>query len=230
MTGALPLAELPAPRQADVLAALSAVETADAPVAQRDFRALADPALRACLSRCLAEAGRVLLPVGGGYLTGYDDTVAARLAADGVGVLPPDDRAVLILILLHCVAIPRAAGRIAGNGWLDAEPVTKAELHKSQLADYKIDNAVRRLRDVGLIRYGAQRSILPGPQLARLTPAASARLWEELVLVAAPHGAMADVIRRRRAARDRPAASAVSSNSSSADAASTQETDRDTGT
>ena len=123
-------------------------------------------------------------------------------------MLPPADRAVLILILLHCVAIPRAAGRIRGDGWLDAEPVTKTELHKSQIADYKIDNAVSRLRDAGLIRYGPQRSILPGPQLARLTPAASARLWEELVLVASPHGAMADVIRRRRAAHA-PAASAA---------------------
>lgn len=229
MTGGLPLAELPAPRQADVLAALAAVETADAPVAQRDFRALADPALRASLSRCLAEAGRVLLPVPGGYLSGYDDKVAARLTAEGIGVLPPDDRAVLILILLHCVAIPRAAGRIAVSGWLDAESVTKAELHKSQLADYKIDNAVRRLRDAGLVRYGAQRSILPGPQLARLTPTASARLWEELVLVAAPHGAMADVIRRRRAARDRPATTAANTARSPATGDAPREAPGDSG-
>ena len=200
MSSGLRLDELPAPRQADVLAALAAVETADAPVPKSEFRALADPALRASLSRCLGEAGRVLLPVSGAYLSGYDDAVAACLAAHGIGVLLAEDRAVLILILLHCVAIPRAAGRIAGDGWLDAEPVTKTELHKSQIADYKIDNAVGRLRDAGLIRYGPHRSILPGPQLARLTPAASSRLWEELVLVAAPYGAMADVIRRRRAA------------------------------
>lgn len=215
----LPLDELPAPRQADVLSALAAVETADAPVPQRDFRALTDPALRASLSRCLAEAGRVLLPVKGGYLSGYDDIVAARLATLGVGVLHPNDRAVLVLILLHCVAIPRAAGRVKGDGWLDAEPVTKAELHKSQLADYKIDNAVARLRDAGLVRYGPQRSILPGPQLARLTPAASGRLWEELVLVASPHGAMADVIRRRRAARGTSANTSVNGNAPSADSA-----------
>jgi hypothetical protein len=227
MTGGLPLAELPPQRQADVLAALAAVETADAPVAQRDFRALADPALRATLSRCLAEAGRVLLAVGEGYLSGYDDTIAARLVADGVGLLPPDDRAVLILILLHSVAIPRAAGRITSSGWLDAEPVTKAELHKSQLADYKIDNAVRRLREAGLIRYGAQRSILPGPQLGRLTPASSARLWEELVLVAAPHGAMADVIRRRRAARSGTGTAPDRGNFLSADSAPPEEIDRD---
>jgi hypothetical protein len=201
VSSGLRLDDLPAHRQADVLAAIAAVETADVPVLKNDFRALADPSLRATLSRCLAEAGRVLLPVGRGFLSGYDDTVAQCLAARGIGVLPPEDRAVLILILLHCVAIPRAAGRVTGTGWLDAEPVTKAELHKSQLADYRINNAVGRLRDAGLVRYGPQRSILPGPQLARLTPAASARLWEELVLVAAPHGAMADVIRRRRAAR-----------------------------
>lgn len=209
MSSGLRLDELPAPRQADVLAALAAVETAGAAVPKSEFRALADPALRASLSRCLGEAGRVLLSVSGGYLSGYDNTVAACLATQGIGVLPEEDRAVLILILLHCVAIPRAAGRIAGNGWLDAEPVTKTKLHKSQIADYKIDNAVGRLRDAGLIRYGPQRSILPGPQLARLTPAASARLWEELVLVAAPHGAMADVIRRRRTAHAATAASST---------------------
>jgi hypothetical protein len=196
----LPLAALSPTRQADVLAALAAVETADEPVAATGFRALLDPGLRATLARCLAETGRVLLPVGGGYLSGYDDTIAARLAADGLGVLGAEDRAVLTLVLLRCVAIPRARGRIDGTSWTDAEPTTKAELAKSKLPRTTIDAAVRRLRDAGLLAYGAKRMILPGPQFARLTPRTSAALWENLILVAAPHGVMADVIRRRRTA------------------------------
>jgi hypothetical protein len=198
---AIALIDLPAARQADVLAALAAVETADAPVSPVGFRALADPTLRATLGRCLAEQGRVLIKLGDRWLSGYADGIAARLAAEGIGVLPPDDRAVLTLVLLHAVAIPRAAGRIEGASWLDAEPVTTAELTRSKIPNARISAAVQRLRDAGILRYGAKRRILPGPQLARLTPAASAALWEELVLLAQPRGVMADVIRRRREAR-----------------------------
>jgi len=200
MSTGLPLTDLSAARQAEVLAALAAVETADEPVAAAGFRALLDPSLKATLSRCLAEAGRVLLSVDGrGYLSGYDDTIGARLAADGIGVLRPDDRAVLTLVLLRCVAIPRAKGRIASTSWTDGEPTTKPELAVSKVPRSTIDASVRRLRNAGLLRYGHKRTILPGPQLARLTPKVSDALWENLVLVAQPHGVMADVIRRRRA-------------------------------
>jgi hypothetical protein len=106
------LADLPPARQADVLAALGAVETADAPVPRSAFRALADGTLRSTLEDLLEAAGRVLLEVGDGFVSGYDDRVAERLVDHGVGVLPPDDRAVLTLVLLHTVAIPRARGTI----------------------------------------------------------------------------------------------------------------------
>jgi hypothetical protein len=195
----LPLAELSPARQADVLAALAAVETADEPVPAVAFRGLLDPSLKATLSRCLADAGRVLVTVEGrGLLSGYDDAVGARLAAAGIGVLPPDDRAVLTLVLLRCVAIPRAKGRITGTAWTDGEPTTKADLAVSKVPRSVIDGSVRRLRDAGLLRYGHKRTILPGPQFARLTPQASRDLWESLILVAQPYGVMADVIRRRR--------------------------------
>lgn len=200
MSSGLPLAELSPARQADVLAAMAAVETADAPVPATAFRALQEPSLTATLRRCLAEAGRVLLPVGGGYLSGYDDRIGARLAAEGLGVLPRDDRAVLTLMLLHCVAIPRAKGRLSSTSWTEAEPTTKDTLARSQVSRAAIDGAVRRLRDAGLLRYGQRKTILPGPQFARLTPAVSDALWENLILVTQPHGVMADIIRRRRAA------------------------------
>ena len=198
MSAGLPLADLSPARQADVLAALAAVETADAPVPATAFRALAEPSLTATLRRCLAEGGRVLLKVGAGYLSGYDDRIGARLASAGLGVLPRDDRAVLTLVLLHCVAIPRAKGRLTSSAWTEGEPTTKDELARSQVPRTAIDGAVRRLRDAGLLRYGQRKTILPGPQFARLTPAVSEGLWEHLILVAQPHGVMADIIRRRR--------------------------------
>lgn len=195
------LSDLPPGRQADVLAALAAVETAEQPVRTTGFRGLLDPSLRATLERCLAEQGRVLLKVGEGFLSGYEDGVGRRLAAEGVGVLPPDDRAVLALVLLHCVAIPRASGRLRTESWLDAEPTTKQQLVMSKIPETKVRGAVQRLRNAGILRYGARRSILPGPQFARLTPQVSAELWENLILLAQPHGVMGDAIRRRRLAR-----------------------------
>jgi hypothetical protein len=196
------LGDLPPARQAHVLAALAAVETADAPVPRAAFRALADGTLRATLDDLLAEAGRVLLEADDGFLSGYDDQVAHRLVAQGVGILPPDDRAVLTLVLLHTVAIPRARGTIPpGADWSVAQPVERERLKDSRLPDRLIDAGLRRLRDAGILRPGQRPPIAPGPQFARLTPAASASLFEELVLLCEPDGALADSIRRRRAAR-----------------------------
>jgi hypothetical protein len=157
----------------------------------------------------LAESGRVLIETAAGFLSGYDDDIADRLAAEGIGVLPEDDRAVLALVLLHTVAIPRARGDLpATDDWTGA-PVPRERLHDSrQLSGVRIDAALRRLQDAGILRPGGRPSIVPGPQFARLTPAASRRLFEELVLLAEPGGALADSIRRRRAARITPAACA----------------------
>jgi hypothetical protein len=198
---AVVLSDLPPVRQGDVLAALAAVETADEPVLPGAFRALLDPSLTGVLRACLADAGRVLVRVGDGWLSGYDDTVAERLAAEGVGVLRADDAAVLALVLLHTIAIPRSRGK-SGKDWSDAEPTTKDELARSKLSRTTIDRSTRRLREAGILAYGSRHGIVPGPQFSRFTEQASASLWEELVLVAQPHGVLAQVIRRRRAARN----------------------------
>jgi hypothetical protein len=158
-----PLRRLPPARQADVLAALTAVETADAPVPRAEFRALADGTLRATLEDLLAEAGRVLLEVGDAFLSGYDDRAAERLAAEGAGILPPDDRAVLTLVLLHTVAIPRARGTIPpGTDWSVAQPVERDRLKDSRLPDKLIDAALRRLRDAGILAWPPVRPAHPG--------------------------------------------------------------------
>lgn len=204
------LADLAPSRQADVLTALAAVETADAPVAESHLRGLLDPALRTVVAGCLAEAGRVLLKVGGGWLSGYDDQIRERFAAEGLGVLPEDDRAVLTLVLIHCVAIPRAKGRLRGDSWLNAEPMPRAELSKSQIPENRIRASLQRLRDAGILGYGERRSIRPGPQFLRLTPAVSEALWQNLILLAQPDGVLADVIRRHRASDDAGARDAQS--------------------
>jgi hypothetical protein len=72
----------------------------------------------------VSENGRCLLNVGDGrWTSGYDDAVADEVLASAIGALEPGDRAVLALVLLHCVAIPRAAGRITSTDWTDAESV-----------------------------------------------------------------------------------------------------------
>jgi hypothetical protein len=202
-----PLEVLAPARRADVLAAVCALEYASAPVPLASFRALAEPVLREAVGEVLAAAGRVLLTVGAGFLSGYDDRIADRLAAEGTGVLRPDDRAVLTLVLLFSVAIPRAEGRISPEGsWTQAQPVPRARLEKdTRIHKSVIDLALTRLQDAGIVRY-TNDGLVPGPQFDRLTPAMSARLFEELVLLAEPEGALAESIRRRRHASQSPTA------------------------
>lgn len=192
---------LDARQRADVQAALSAIEVAATPVQAVDFPALGDPALREVLEAALSETGRVLLRVGGGYLSGYDDTIANRLAAEGLGVLAPAERAVLALVLLRTVGVPRARGRLAGGDRTDAEPTTIVELAKHRhLSQQAIRGAVRRLRTAGILKPGPRPLLVPGPQLLRLTETRTTRLWEDLILLCRPDGMYAEVVRRRRAA------------------------------
>lgn len=189
-------------RRAEVLAAVRAVEEADRPVPRNAFRALTDETLRASVEHLLAAAGRVLLERPAGFLSGYDDRIANALATEGVGVLPPADRAVLTLVLLYAVAIPRARGTVPADAdWTVAEAVDPRTLKDSKLPDVLVQAAVRRLRDAGVLAYGRHRWIVPGSQFARLTPAAVSSLYEELVLLAEPEGLLAESIRRRRTAR-----------------------------
>ena len=186
----------------EVLAAAAAVDVADEPVPAQAFRALADPALRAAVDEALSAAGRCLVAHETGWLSGYHDDIADRLVAEGLGVLEPKDRAVLALVLLHTVAIPRARGRIESEDWTVSVPTTVEELERSRsLSGTDIRRALRRLRTLGVMRYGHRSAIAPGPQFLRLTQERNARLWEELVLLCRPEGMLAQVIRRRRAER-----------------------------
>jgi hypothetical protein len=186
-------------QRALVVEAVAALEIAAEPINGQRFPALDDPGLRALIVQTLAEAGRVLIRVASGYVSGYADGIADRLVAEGLGVLEPLDRAVLALVLLRGVAAPRARGRIAGDDWTDAEPITVDELALNRHVNKtQIKGAVRRLRAAGILRPGHRADLVPGPQFLRLTPERSKRLWEDLVLVSRPDGMLAEVIRRRR--------------------------------
>lgn len=192
----------------DVLAAVAAVDVADAPVSAQAFHALGDPALRAAVDEALFAGGRRLIEHVGGWLSGYRDDISDRLVDEGLGVLAPKDRAVLALVLLHTVAIPRSRGRIESDDWTLSEPTTIQELERNRhLTQSDIRRSLRRLRTLGVLRPGHRPSIAPGPQFLRLTAERNARLWEELVLLCHSEGMLAQVIRRRRAERlaDSPA-------------------------
>lgn len=183
----------------EVLAAAAAVEVADAPVPTRAFEALSDPALRTAVEDALSAAGRCLVQHDTGWVSGYRDDIADRLVEQGLGVLKPKDRAVLVLVLLHTVAIPRARGRIDSEDWTVSEPTSVEELERNRnLNATDIRRSLRRLRTVGVLRYGHRSAIAPGPQFLRLTQKRNMRLWEELVLLCRPEGMLAHVIRRRR--------------------------------
>ncbi|MEV0088693.1 hypothetical protein [Saccharopolyspora sp. NPDC050642] len=203
MTGDL-MENLPAQRKSDVLAALAAVESAQFPVPAKEFRALLEPPLRHVVEQLLYRAGRVLIKVGSGYLSGYDDDVAAELAALGIGVLDREQRAVLAMVLLFTVAIPRAEGHIRGeNLWTSEHPVSKQLLESGKLQTGVVRGAVRYLRNAGLVR-SVTNGLVPGPQFLRLTPRATTILFQELVLLAEPQGDLALSIRRERARLAQP--------------------------
>ncbi|WP_235966204.1 hypothetical protein [Herbidospora solisilvae] len=184
-------------RRAELVAAFVAVETAAEPVHEARFAALRDPALRRALMEMLARRGRVLQQRRDAWISGYTD--AYRVTS-----LPEAERAVLALVLVHSVAIPRAEGLLGEDTWLSQYPVATEELRRRTLLPIgELEAALRSLRQAGLIvqqktsEEGAG-GYVPGPQFHRLTRAARARLQEELILAAGPQTPLAVAIRAKR--------------------------------
>jgi hypothetical protein len=201
------LADLSERHRDEVLAAFAAVEHSPEPVPEIQLAALRDVTMRRSLDTVLGLAGRTLIPVGEqAWTSGYRDEAAAELAAAGWHSLPAIDRAVLVLVLIHSVAVPRSRGTLAGDAWTSGQPTMLAELQNaSRVQPADLRAALQRLRAAGLVQLAAQRAgagqsaaYLPGPQLHRLTPAARRRLQEELILAAAPASPLAAAIRARR--------------------------------
>ena len=185
-------------RRADVRAAVCAVETAALPVRPAHYRALAETPLRVVVEQVLTASGRTLLAVDGGYLSGYTDEIRQRLVHEGIGVLPRDDRAVLTLILLFSVALPRASGTaLPDQLWTRGSPVPRDQLKDCRVPDGVLTSALQRLTDADLVRRTKTGYVL-GHQILRLTPTAGTELFEQLILLADPGSPLAESIRRRR--------------------------------
>nr|WP_231619224.1 hypothetical protein [Nonomuraea sp. SBT364] len=120
--------------------------------------------------------------------------------------LGESERAVLTLVLVHSVAIPRAEGLLPEDSWLSPHPTPVEELRRhTQLPIGELESALRGLRHAGLltqVKAGEEAGgYVPGPQFHRLTPAARRRLQEELILAAGPDTPLAAAVRARRSAR-----------------------------
>ena len=122
------LAELNERHRDEVLSAFAAVEHSPEPVPEAHLLALRDATLRRSLDDLLHRVGRILVPVGTSWTSGYRDEVAAELAQAGWHSLPVIDRAVLVLVLIHSVAIPRSRGTLQGDMWTSGQPTMASEL------------------------------------------------------------------------------------------------------
>ncbi|WP_246238391.1 hypothetical protein [Acrocarpospora corrugata] len=189
-------------RRSELVAAFMAVEYVAEPVHEARFAALRDPALRRTLADMLARRGRTLIQRRDSWISGYQDGIPSGQAQPSEG-----ERAVLTLVLIHSVAIPRSEGLLSEDTWLSPYPVPVEELRKRTLLPIgELDAALRTLRHAGLLTQikGADETAggyVPGPQFHRLTQTTRARLQEELILAAGPHTPLAVAIRSRRAAR-----------------------------
>jgi DNA-binding IclR family transcriptional regulator len=209
------LAELSERHRDEVLAVFAAVENSPEPVKEAALAGLHDATLRRCVQDMLALIGRTLVRADQGrWTSGYRDESVARIIAHRHNPLPVVDRAVLTLILIHSVAIPRTDGTLAGDGWIkdswtEGTPTPVEELQRrSQIPRGELRQSLTRLKAAGLVRIVPARSkpgtvpqstaYLPGPQFHRLTEAARRRLQEELILAAGPETPLAAAIRLRR--------------------------------
>lgn len=193
-------------RRAELVAAFMVVEHAAEPVQEVRFAALRDPALRRTLAEMLSRRGRTLIQHRDRWTSGYDDDVARAAYASGEERLSVSERAVLALVLVHSVAIPRAEGLLPEDSWLSPHPTPVEELRRhTQLPIGELEAALRTLRHAGLlsqVKAGEEAGgYVPGPQFHRLTPAARRRLQEELILAAGPNTPLAAAVLARRSAR-----------------------------
>ncbi|WP_245651441.1 hypothetical protein [Streptosporangium amethystogenes] len=197
-------------RRAEIVAAFMAVEHAAEPVHEARFSALRDPVLRRTLTEMLERRGRVLIHDRESWISGYAAETLATGTASGTGtvsqagsVLDEAERAVLVLVLIHSVAIPRADGLLPTDSWLSPFPAQIDELRRhTKLPIGELEAALRTLRHAGLVtqvKAGEEAGgYVPGPQFHRLTSQARRRLQEELILAAGPHTPLAAAVRANR--------------------------------
>jgi hypothetical protein len=203
------LASLTERQREQVEAAYALLEHSREPVHRQELPALQDPTSRDRLEQLLRRTGRTLVAVDAvRFTSGYDDTIAAELTADGWQPLTGIERAVLVLVLVYSVAIPRSEGKLGQDAWDSDVPTTESDLLRAgKVPAGAAKAALSKLVGAGLLsrkrdRAGAEGGYVPGPQLLRLTPAARARLQDQLILAAAPNHPLATAIRERRHRRE----------------------------
>lgn len=191
-----------------VEAAFAALEYGTEPVSEAVAPALRDAILRRAVAEMLHAVGRALINAGGyRWTSGYRDDIAAALAEQGTATLPEIDRAVLVLVLVYSVAMPRAEGKLSADTWTSPFVAPKEELQRrTQISGTALQRSLERLRAAGLVKPASGQTYsgvdatghVPGPQFHRLTDAARRRLQDELILAAAPTSPLATAIRSRR--------------------------------
>ena len=201
------LGRLPDRQRELVEAAYALLEHGNGPVHRQLLPALRDATSRERLEELLRRTGRTLVEVDPLHVTsGFDDAVRIELADSGWQPLPLADRAVLVLVLVHSVAIPRSEERLAPDSWDSQFPTTQLDITRhSKVPPGEARAALSRLTACGLLRTvrgGDQDGgYVPGPRLSRLTPAAREQLQDQLILAAAPDHPLAAAIRERRHSR-----------------------------
>jgi len=196
------LIELSERHREEVLAAYAALEHSAEPVHEILLLALRDATLRRSLEQLLHGLGRTLVKVGPAHWSsGYRDDIRLELTRDGWHPMERIDRAILTLVLVHSVAIPRSEGGLDADTWTSPHPTPPDEIFRhSHLPREETRTALGRLRAAGLVQVDRRRGTgyVPGPQFYRLTPAARRRLQEALILAAGPDTPLAAAIRIRR--------------------------------
>lgn len=181
---------------------VAALEHAAGPVAPDRVPGLARADVRRGVEQQLAAAGRALIEhVRDGtvvaYTSGYDDRIAGRLAAEGLGILDAFDQAVVALVLLHTVAVPATRGRMPVP-WSSAAGVSYERLFDARkFPNGALRDAVSRLDAAGILTNARAYGIRPGPALDRLTDRQRRAVEARLVAAVAPE----DPVVARLAAR-----------------------------
>lgn len=184
--------------------AIAVLEQSHGVVPKKLLPVLVHPDLRLVVDAQLDAVGRTVIEhqaadgATQGYSSGYADDIADRLAAQGLGVLIPADRAVVALVLLWCVAMPTVQGR-SPLRWTDARPVKLEQLHHNRpMKKHEVTDAVNRLHDAHVLVNGRAVGVRPGPAFDRLTPVQQRRIEEDLFILAAPDDPVAAALLRRR--------------------------------
>ena len=191
-------------RDADaVLNTVIAVEESVDPVPQAQYQALADPALRDRRPLAAVGAGRTLVRVGdAAWISGYDDTVADRLAAEGTGVLARSSGGAHLL--LHAVAIHHGTRHDSRHQLVERRPPRTDVDTLTANRDRRLNEragvraALRRLHRVGVLQVGHRSKLLPGPQFRRLTEHRTRMVWENLIVAGPRRPRTSRAIHRRR--------------------------------